>query len=64
MRSLHPENMSRGGVHAEVGRLTVDKLLHEWVHHDGNHVKQALGNVQAYVWSRMGNAQRFSQPAE
>lgn len=60
VRSLRPENMTRGGVHPGVGRLTVDELLHEWVHHDGNHLKQALGNVQAYVWSRMGNAQRFT----
>jgi hypothetical protein len=56
VRSLRPEDMARGGMHPEVGRLTVDELLHEWVHHDGNHLKQALGNVQAYVWSRMGNA--------
>ena len=60
IRSLRPENMTRGGMHPEVGRLTVNELLHEWVHHDTNHLKQALSNVQAYVWSRMGNAQRFS----
>lgn len=60
VRSLPPENMSRGGTHPEVGHLTVEEVLHEWVHHDGNHLKQALGNVQAYVWSRMGNAQRFT----
>jgi DinB family protein len=64
VRSLRPENMARGGMHPEVGRLTVDELLHEWVHHDSNHLKQALGNVQAYVWTSMGNAQRFSQPAK
>jgi DinB superfamily len=63
VRSLRPEQMARGGLHLDVGRLTVDELLHEWVHHDTNHLRQALGNVQAYVWSRMGNAQRFSQPA-
>lgn len=60
VRALRPESMARGGMHPTVGRLTVDELLHEWVHHDGNHLKQALGNVQAYVWSRMGNAQRFT----
>jgi DinB superfamily len=60
VRNLRPENISRGGMHPEVGRLTVDELLHEWVHHDGSHLKQALGNVQAYVWSRMGNAQKFT----
>ena len=64
VRSLRPEHMARGDLHPDVGRLTVDELLHEWVHHDNNHLKQAFGNVQAYVWSRMGNAQRFSQPVK
>jgi len=62
VRSLRPDQMARGGLHPQVGRLTVDELLHEWVHHDGNHLRQALGNVQAYVWPNMGNARRFSQP--
>jgi DinB superfamily len=61
IRSLRPEEMHRGGTHPEVGRLTVEDLLHEWVHHDGNHLRQALANVQAYVWPGMGNARRFSQ---
>ncbi|HEY3195684.1 MAG TPA: hypothetical protein VGK42_10675 [Candidatus Dormibacteraeota bacterium] len=29
-------------------------------HHNSNHLRQALANVEAYVWQRMGNAQRFS----
>jgi hypothetical protein len=62
--SLQSEHLSRGGLHPEVGRLTVDELLHEWVHHDGNHLRQALANVQTYVWPNMGNARRFSQPAK
>ena len=60
VRALETKSMSRGGLHPDVGRLTVDELLHEWVHHDGNHLKQALNNVQAYVWTRMGNAQKFT----
>jgi hypothetical protein len=60
IRSLTPDQLARGGNHADVGRLTVNELLHEWVHHDGNHVRQALANVQAYVWADMGNAQRFT----
>jgi hypothetical protein len=56
--------MPRGGLHPQVGRLTVDELLHEWVHHDGNHLRQALGNVQAYVWPNMGNARRFTRPEQ
>jgi len=64
VRSLRPDQMPRGGLHPQVGRLTVDELLHEWVHHDGNHLRQALGNVQAYVWPHMGNARRFTRPEQ
>ncbi len=60
IRSLRPDQLTRSGNHPEVGRLTVNDLLHEWVHHDGNHIRQALANVQAYVWPSMGNAQKFS----
>ena len=63
IRSLRTEQMQRGGEHPAVGRLTVDELLHEWVHHDNSHLRQALANVQAYVWDGMGNARRFSAPA-
>ena len=55
-------DLDRGGEHPEVGFLTVNDLLHEWVHHDANHVRQLLANVQAYAWPGMGNAQRFSMP--
>jgi hypothetical protein len=64
IRSLRPEQLGRGGLHPDVGRLTVDDLLHEWVHHDGNHLRQSLANVQAYVWPNMGNARRFSRPEQ
>lgn len=62
VRALKPGQLERGGMHPQVGRLTVSDLLHEWVHHDGNHLRQAYANVQAYVWPDMGNAQRFSRP--
>lgn len=60
VRSLRPADLGRSGVHREVGELFVRDLLHEWVHHDRNHTKQLLGNVQARVWPHMANAQRFS----
>jgi len=60
VRSLKADELRRGGIHPKVGRLTVDELLHEWVHHDGNHLRQAYANVQAYAWSDMGNARRFT----
>jgi hypothetical protein len=59
---LGPTDLARGGEHPTVGRLTVSDLLHEWVHHDRNHLRQILANVQARVWPSMGHAQRFSRP--
>jgi hypothetical protein len=53
-------DLERAGHHPTVGRLRVRDLLQEWVHHDRNHVRQALANVQAYVWPAMGNAQKFA----
>jgi hypothetical protein len=38
----------------------VGELLHEWVHHDRNHLRQMLANTQAAAWAQMGNAQRFT----
>jgi hypothetical protein len=63
VESLGEAELLRAGRHPVVGRLRVVDLLHEWVHHDRNHVKQALSNVQAFVWPHLGNAQKFSQPA-
>jgi hypothetical protein len=40
----------------------VRDLLQEWVHHDRNHHRQVLANVQAYAWPAMGNTQKFSSP--
>jgi hypothetical protein len=56
---LRPEHLTRAGQHVEVGRLEVGDLLHEWIHHDRNHLRQLLANVQARVWPEMGNARRF-----
>lgn len=54
--------LSRAGQHPKVGRLTIGEVVHEWVHHDRNHLKQIVANVQALAWPHMGNAQRFSAP--
>ena len=56
---LSPADLLRAGRHPDVGLLRVGDLLHEWVHHDRNHIRQALANVQAAAWPHMGNAQRF-----
>ena len=58
---LKDGDLQRGGHHPKVGFLRVQELLHEWVHHDRNHLRQIMANVQAFVWPHMGNAQRFSQ---
>ena len=60
VRGLRREDLERAGEHPKVGRLRVADLLQEWIHHDRNHVKQILANVQAFVWPHLGNAQKFS----
>jgi hypothetical protein len=57
---LMAADLDRAGQHPTVGLLRVRDLLQEWVHHDHNHVRQALANVQAYVWPAMGNSQKFA----
>jgi hypothetical protein len=59
---LRSGDLARGGLHPKVGRLSVGDLLHEWVHHDRNHLRQLLANIQAAAWPHMGNARRFSAP--
>ena len=62
VETLTADDLSRGGDHPEVGFLTVNDLLHEWIHHDANHLRQVLANIQAYTWPSMGTAPRFSAP--
>ena len=59
--ALRPDQLQLSGDHPQVGELRVVDLLHEWPHHDRNHVKQILSNVQAYLWRHMGNARHFSE---
>jgi predicted nucleic acid-binding Zn ribbon protein len=59
-RSLRPSDLDRSCIHAKVGVLRVRDLLQEWVHHDRNHTRQLLANVQARVWPHMGNSQKFA----
>lgn len=55
LRSVREDQLMRSGAHPIVGSLTIDDLLHEC----SNHLRQVLANVQAYVWPKIGNAQRF-----
>ncbi len=59
VRALRADQLDRACVHRKVGELRVRDLLHEWVHHDRNHTKQILANVQERVWPHMGNSQKF-----
>src|SRR4051794_7845809 len=61
VRGLGPDDLTRLGLHPDVGPLRVDELLGEWVHHDRNHVRQLLAATQSRVWAQMGNARRFSE---
>ena len=60
VEGLRDADRARGGHHPKVGYLKVGDLLNEWVHHDRNHVRQILANVQSYVWPHMGNTRKFS----
>ena len=62
VEGLRPEDLDKSAIHAKVGRVTVLELLHEWVFHDRNHLRQLLANTQARAWPAMGNTQRFSHP--
>ena len=62
VRDLREADLDRGGQHPKVGFLRVRDLLQEWIYHDRNHIRQALANVQAYVWPAMGNSQKFAAP--
>jgi len=39
VEALTAADLNRGGDHPEVGFLTVNDLLHEWIHHDANHLR-------------------------
>lgn len=62
LRSLGGTDLTRGGDHPEVGELTINDLIHEWIHHDREHLQQIPGVTQAAVRPHMGNAGRFSEP--
>ena len=56
LRGLSDDQLALSGEHQQVGELRVIDLVHDWPHHDREHVKQALSITQAYVAEHMGNA--------
>jgi hypothetical protein len=59
---LGDADLRRGATHPQIGDLRVVDLLHEWVYHDGDHLKQILTVVQDFAWPHLGATQRFYQP--
>ena len=59
---LNESELHRGGIHPKIGHLQVTDLLHEWIYHDLNHMRQIGTNVQSLLWAHLGNLQRFYQP--
>lgn len=57
--ALKEPELSRGGVHPEIGRISVRNLLNEWIYHDLNHIRQIDANVQRFLWNHLGNMQQF-----
>jgi len=61
LRKLAQSELGRVGVHPKIGYIRVVELLHEWIYHDLNHIKQISTNIQRFLWSDLGNIQRFYQ---
>ena len=41
LRKLAPGDLERSSVHEQLGKVTLDEMLHEWAAHDLNHTIQA-----------------------
>lgn len=62
VRAIPQDALEKAAHHATVGNLTVSAILHHWIRHDHNHLRQIHDNVLQRVWPHCGNARRFSQP--
>jgi DinB superfamily len=59
VEKLSTADLRRTGVHPKIGVVCVRELLHEWLYHDLNHVKQVEQNTQRLLWNRLGNMKAF-----
>jgi DinB superfamily len=50
LRDLEPAQLSRTGMHPEVGRFTLANLVNEWALHDLGHVRQLAELVRAQLY--------------
>ncbi len=62
--SLTPAQLTRVAVHSKGGELQVIDFLEEWPYHDRAHISQILGNVQLFLWSKMGRIKHFIDPPQ
>lgn len=59
---LRATELGRGGVHPKIGRIRVGDLLHEWIYHDLNHMRQIDAIAQHFLWDSVGALQAFYLP--
>lgn len=50
LRTVEPDMLSRKGLHAVVGEITVENVLNEWALHDLGHVRQMAELVRAQLY--------------
>lgn len=61
VQRLSAGDLERGGVHPKIGPIRVRELLHEWVYHDLNHLRQVEGNAQSFLVGSRGENARLLQ---
>ncbi len=61
LRKLRPAQFKRKGLHATVGEISVEELIHEWAFHDLGHLKQILEIKRYALFPQMGNMKAFYQ---
>ena len=59
--TLSPTDLDRTGIHPKIGKIRIREVLHDWMYHDLNHLKQIDSIVQSFLWAHLGNMQRFYQ---
>jgi hypothetical protein len=57
--ALTPEQLSRGGDHAEAGEITAENLVHYWACHDLTHLRQIEGMLRDALAEHVGNMRRY-----
>ncbi len=57
VESLKNNDIHRGAWHPDAGYLTIGDLLHEWIYHDLDHIRQITDIIQRYVWGHLGATQ-------